>query len=74
MVSQVVNDQYTTIDHIKNNFGQINGQIQSLVRIEEENNKNVIHIAHNLEEQSININRITEVLDQLNMFAAKINS
>lgn len=74
VVSQVVNKQYAIIERIRNNFEQINGQIQSLVQVSEKNNDNIVHIAHNLEDQSATIERVTGDLDQLNDLAAKIAS
>lgn len=74
VVSDVVNRQYAIIERIKNNFNQINDQIQSLVQVAEENNDNIIHITSNLEDQSTTIERITEDLDQLNNMASKITS
>lgn len=73
-VTEAVEKQYEAIEAIKLSFGQINGQIQALIRLSEENSSRITHIAGVLDVQSGSISHIAGDMEQMNLLAGQIST
>lgn len=72
IVAEAVKGQYAVIGHVKDNFGNINKQIETLVSVSETNNESVLEISSSLEEQAASMKNVTADLDKINDLAQQL--
>lgn len=74
VAAQAVKTQNTVIGHVQENFTRINGQIETLVQVSEENNDSVVQISQSLEEQTASMRNVTLDLEKITGLAREITA
>lgn len=72
--SEIVNEEYTIIEHVKNHFHEIQNEIETLVATSEENSATIQNITDTIASQNNSIQDISSKIDEISSLSSTLEN